>query len=271
MKNFLTFFIIFGIINGLTLNAQGSAPLSGTLYTPDKVAISYEHFKNGSDSVIIICPGFYNSKDNRWMRKTADILSPKYDVMILDLRGHGKSGGKFTWSAKEDIDINTAADYAKAQGYKHIGIVAFSLGAAAAVNAAAVRNDIASMVLISCPSNFDAIDFHFWEPAMFSDLKDNIDCKWEGKGAKCGNFFLAKKRPIDSIKDIKNTAILFIHGESDWVVKPRHSIKLYNAAASYKKIELIKGGLHAERLIQFYPDKMKEMILAWFSETFKKE
>ncbi|GAG80535.1 unnamed protein product [marine sediment metagenome] len=65
--------------------------------------------------------------------------------------------------------------------------------------------------------------------------------------------------------------ILFIHGNRDWVIKDYHSQKLYDAALTYKKIEIIKGGLHAERLIQQYPNKMKNLILDWFTETLKDE
>jgi len=251
----------------LASNSAALEAVSGEVCTRDRVKISYEHYKAGSGSVIIVCPGFYNSKTNRWMRKTVDLVFPAYDVIIFDFRGHGQSGGKFTWSAKEDMDVDAVLDYAKACGYKHIGIIAYSLGAAAAVNAAAARDDIESMVLISCPSSFRSIDFCFWEPGIFSDLKDNIDCKWEGKGARSGNIFLSKKDPIDAIGRIKHTAILFIHGDNDWVIKERHSKKLYAAANTYKEIEIIKGGLHAERLVQFHHDTVKKLILDWFAKT----
>jgi len=242
-------------------------PVKGTLLTEDDVSIAYERYKNGFEKVIIICPGFYNSKKNRWMRKTVDFISSEYDVIIFDLRGHGESGGKFTWSAKEHHDLNAVIDYAIAEGYEDVGVVAFSLGAASAINAASVRNDIGSMVLISTPSSFRMVNFHFWEPGMLSDLKDNIECKWEGKGARFGSIFTPKDRPIDMIGLIKTTPILFIHGDRDWLIRDRHSRKLYEAARVHKKIEIVKGGLHAERIIQFNPDKIEKLILEWFSET----
>lgn len=255
----------------LTMNAHalGSQVESGTLCTPDNISIAYDHFKNGSDSVIIVCPGFYNSKQNRWMRKTVELLSPAYDVLIFDFRGHGKSGGRFTWSSKEYIDVTTIADYAKSLGYKHIGMVAFSMGASAAISAASGRDDIESMVLIACPSRFDMIDFRFWELGMFADLKDNIECGWEGKGARAGNIFLAKNNAIDTIGRIKKAVILFIHGDNDWIIKDRHSRKLYNAYQGEKKLEIIKGGFHAERLIQSDPERMKRLMLDWFFKTLK--
>lgn len=251
------------------LFAGASEISSGILYTSDQVPISYEHYRNGFDSVVIICPGFFNSKENRWMRAAVNMLSPEHDVIIFDFRGHGKSGGIYTWSAKERLDIDAVMNYAANQGYKKIGVLAFSLGAAAAVNDAATRNDIKSMVLVSCPSAFDSIDYHFWEPGMWADLKENIDCKWEGKGARFGNIFLRKADPIDSIGNIKNTRILFIQGDRDWVIKPRHTKTLYDKTATYKKMEIIKGGFHAERLIEFNYDRMSRLILDWFSKTLK--
>jgi pimeloyl-ACP methyl ester carboxylesterase len=267
------FFIAFVALSLITfpyaMFADTPQPASGTLYTSDNIPISYDHYKRGFDSVVIVCPGFFNSKDNRWMRKTVDMLTGEFDVIIFDFRGHGKSGGKYTWSAKEKLDVDAVANYAVAQGYKKIGILAFSLGAAAAINDAADRNDIKSMVLISCPSKFSAIDYHFWELGMWADLKDNMDSKWEGKGARAGSILLSKEDPIDSIGNIRNTAMLFISGDKDWVIKPRHSKKLYDKAGAYKNIEIIKGGFHAERLIQFQCEIMRDLVMDWFSKTLR--
>ena len=261
------FFLI--VFPQASLSADTVNPVSGTLLTSDNVAISYDYYKRGFDSVVIVCPGFFNSKRSRWMLKTVDMLSSDFDVIIFDFRGHGSSGGKYTWSAKEKTDVDTVVNYAASSGYKKIGILAYSLGAGAAINDAAARNDIKSMVLISCPSRFSSIDYHFWEWGMWLDLKDNIDSKWFGKGARAGNIFMAKEDPIDTIGSIKDTSMLFISGDNDWIVKPRHSVKLYGAAKAYKKIEIISGGFHAERLIQFNYEVMKKLILGWFSKTLK--
>ena len=61
--------------------------------------------------------------------------------------------------------------------------------------------------------------------------------------------------------------MLFIHGTRDWIISDSHSKKLYDAAQSPKKIELIENGLHAERLIQLNTDTMKNLILDWFKST----
>ena len=265
-----TIFIVLFLLVQISINLSAEELSSGTLYTEDGVDISYDLYSRGSDSVIIVCPGFFNSKENRWMKKTVDLIRKKYDCLIFDFRGHGKSGGKYTWSAKEDKDVNAVIDYVKEKGYKNIGIVAFSLGAASSINAVSERNDVDSMVLISCPTSFRSINYHAWEPGMFYDLWDNISSGWQGKGARTTNIFIPKEDPIKTITKIKNTKILFIHGDRDWVVKENHSEKLYNAASTEKRIEIIKGGLHAERLVEFKEEKMEDLIFEWFS-NFDKE
>lgn len=242
---------------------------TGTLNTIDNQRIAYERHIKPSDKVIIVCPGFYNSKENRWMKKTVKLLYQKYDVIIFDFRGHGSSSGEYTWSAKEDLDVNAVIDYAGTKGYKKIGVLAFSLGAASAVNAAAKRDDIDSLILISCPWRFSAINFHFWEPEMLSDLIDNISCKWEGKGAKTTHVFMKKTDPAKSIGSLKDTPVLLIHGDKDWVIKSEHAKKLYAALRGPKKLIIMENGLHAERLIEKHPQKMEKIILEWFEKTLR--
>ncbi|MCP4648495.1 MAG: alpha/beta hydrolase [PVC group bacterium] len=241
--------------------------LLGIVKTKDNIKISYEHRQNGFPSVVIVCPGFFNSKKNRWIRRTVDIVSEEHDAIVLDFRGHGDSGGLFTWSAKDYYDVQAIVEYARSCGYESIGILGYSLGAAAAVNAVSYTKDIRSMILISGPYDFWQINYHFWEPEVISDLKDNIDCAWEGKGARVDSLFIPKPKPITQIKRITETPILLIHGTRDWIIKDYHSQKLFDAAPGEKKIELIKGGLHAERLIQQYPERMKRLILGWLKKT----
>jgi len=239
----------------------------GFLKTKDKVKIAYDHVKAGHDSAVIICPGFFNSRKNRWIRKSAEVLEKRYDTLTIDFRGHGNSDGFFDWSAKEHMDVEAAIAYMQSFSYKSLGILSYSLGAAASINAVSRSNDITSLICVSAPYDFWQINYHFWEPEMLSDLKDNIACNWEGKGARVGNIFLRKRRPITEVKKIKKTAILFVHGTKDWIIKDLHSKNLHKVARCKKKITLIENGLHAERLVQQFPKKMEAVYLDWFSQT----
>ncbi|MFH2138529.1 MAG: alpha/beta hydrolase [Candidatus Omnitrophota bacterium] len=244
-----------------------SKKINGILKTKDNIKISFEHRQNGFKKVIVVCPGFFNSKKNRWIQKTVNIISECYDAIVFDFRGHGDSNGKFAWSAKEHYDVEAVLEYAYSCGYAEVGILGYSLGAAASINAISRTQNVKSMVLISGPESFWQINYHFWEPEMFSDLKDNLECDWEGKGARVDVIFMKKPKPLTQVKYIENIPMFFIHGTRDWIIKDYHSQDLFKAASGKNKIELIKDGLHAERLIQQYPELMKKLILDWFNQT----
>jgi pimeloyl-ACP methyl ester carboxylesterase len=247
-----------------------TGPGKSFLHTVDKIAIAYEHDQRGLGRLVIICPGFFNSMNNRWMRLTRQFLAQEFDTLVFDFRGHGKSSGRFTWSAREHLDLEAVLRYARDFNYPSIGILGFSLGAAVSINTLSHKGGVASMVLVSTPLGFWDINYHFWEPEMFSDLKDNFSCAWEGKGVRPGNLFLRKPRPLTRIKHIKNIPILFIHGTKDWIIKDYHSQKLfdaYEAPEGAKKLALVEGGLHAERLIQQHRQEMENLILGWFAKT----
>ncbi|MBD3246687.1 MAG: alpha/beta fold hydrolase [Candidatus Omnitrophica bacterium] len=237
----------------------------GTLTTVDGVKIAYEHRRRGFGSLVVICPGFFNSKGNRWMQRTQELISARHDTFLFDFRGHGDSGGTFTWLAKEPYDVAAVLDYVKEQGYRSIGILGYSLGAAAAVNTVSRASGVSRMMLISCPYSFWKIDYHFWKPEMLSDLKDNIDVKWEGKGVRPGSMFFRKRKPIREVRRIKHIPLFFIHGTRDWVIKHTHSQKLYASASGEKRIKLIEGGLHAERLVAQDEAKMSTLFVEWFA------
>lgn len=242
----------------------------GFLQTSDKVSIAYEHDLSGQRNLVIICPGFFNSMQNRLMKAVRAIILQKYDALNFDFRGHGKSSGKFTWTAKEHFDLEAVINYAVSQGYAGIGLIAFSLGAATSINALSRCKQVQSLILVSAPFSFWEINYHFWEPEMFSDLRDNFKYCWQGKGVRAGNLFLRKPIPLTSILRIKDLPIMFVHGTRDWIIKDYHSRKLYQAykvGAGMKKLVLINGGLHAERLIQQDKKRMEYLMLGWFSKT----
>ena len=262
--------IIIALLLSYSSFAHAGEIIKGHVTTSDNIPISYDHYKNGFDTVIIVCPGYYNSKENRWMEKTAEILSSEHDTIVFDFRGHGESGGEFTWAALEHRDVNAIIDYAKSEGYKKIGILGYSLGGSATINAVSGREeDVDAMVLISAPKDFKDVEFHFWELGVFDDFFDNIFSGWDGKGAKTTDKFKPETTPIEEIKKIKNTPKLFIHGEDDWVVKPHHSEELFNAANEPKKLVIIKISGHAEMLINKRPEEMKELLLGWFGDNLK--
>ena len=238
-----------------------------TLKTADNKKIAFNHYSNDYPEVIIVAHGFYNNKDTLLFKEISKALSKKYDVITFDFRGHGESTGLFTWTANETQDLRLIIDYAKKHGYKKIGIIGFSLGAAITLIESSQSRDIDSLISVSSPYDFWKIDYHFWEEEMFNDLKLNLGPKGKGKGIKPGNPFLKKIRPINIVHKISPIPILFIHGKDDWLIKPKHSEKLFEKSRQPKEIKIIEKAGHAEMIFDSFPEEFIRICINWFQKT----
>lgn len=238
-----------------------------TLHAQDGQRVAVRHYQTGHDAVIVLAHGFFNNKDVYLFRQMAEKLSVYYDVLVFDFRGHGESGGFFGWTSHEQAEINRILLYVKEQGYQQIGLMGFSLGAAVSLVCASENRCVHSVIAVSAPFDFWEIDFHFWELEMFADLKLNMGFKGKGKGVLPGNPFMKKVRPIDIVDRISPTPVMFIHGEKDWLIKPRHSRKLFKQALAPKRMEMIADAGHAEKIFDSSPDDFLKLCLEWFGQT----
>lgn len=243
--------------------------LSGYVLTADQKKIQYTHYKSGHNAVIVIAHGFFNNKQVLLMKRLAESLKEDYDVISFDFRGHGKSTGLFGWTSREGQDLKAILNYAKEQKYERIGVLGFSLGAAVALIEASKNRDIHSVIAVSTPCDFWQINYHFWEPEMLEDLKLNIGFKGVGKGIRPGNPFMAKTRPLDIVAKISPTPVLFIHGSNDWLIKPKHSEKLFEQAKEPKRLSIFPGAGHAERIYDTHPEEFLRLCADWFNQTLK--
>jgi len=235
--------------------------------TEDGERIAFFHIKKGFSKVVIIAPGFYNNKDTVLFKAIADAFSEEHDVIAFDFRGHGESSGLFTWTASEQKDLRAITAYAKENHYAKIGVIGFSLGAVVALIEAGCQKNIDSVIAVSPPADLGNIDYHFWEEEMWEDLKLNLGVKGRGKGVRPGNPSLEKIQPLDIVDKISPVPLLFIHGEKDWLIKPIHSQRLFEKAKDPKALTIIKGGGHAERMFDVFPDQFMKICLDRFRET----
>ena len=242
---------------------------TGHLVTSDKIRIAYDHYKNGREHVVILAHGFFNSKAAVLFKDMAECLGQQYDVIVFDFRGHGKSQGLFYWTAKEYLDLQTVLTYAR-RDYAKIGVAGFSLGAATSIITAARDERITSLIAVSAPSEFEKIDFHFWELNVEEHILYNVIGNGRiGKGVRPGPFWEKKHNPVDSVENIK-IPLLLIHGANDWLIKPWHSEVLFKKAKTdIKQLEIIPQGTHAEFLFRSKKPIMSKLFLDWFARTLE--
>ncbi len=94
-----------------------------------------------SDFGLVIVPGMFSTKDDTIHKRRAIRIWRhwKIPVIAIDMRGFGESRGISTAGWKEAMDVHGAARTLVEQtGVKRVGVIAESLGGAAALNAVAL-------------------------------------------------------------------------------------------------------------------------------------
>ena len=231
------------------------------LKTKDNVNIAINYYENGFDSVVIIAPGWFMTKDSKSFMNIAEIFSIHSDVIVMDFRGHGKSSGFYTFTSREVLDILTVIHFAHKK-YKKIYVAGFSLGGALSIIAAAKRKYINKLIIVSAPSDFKTIENHFWKKEAWIPTFQKFELKrWVS--IRPGLINLKKIKPIDIINNV-SCPVLFLAGEKDPTVCYWHTKLLYDKAVCKKQYELFKNCCHSEDLYIQEPDKFSKLCINWF-------
>lgn len=233
------------------------------LKTVDNVKIAADYYNKGKDEIVIIAPGWFMTKDSWVFREISKAFLKKYDVIAFDFRGHGRSGGFYTFSAKEEYDLESVVNFATQKKYKKIYLVGFSLGAAICIIYAS-KNNADKLILISPPCNFSKIENQMYKKeAWFETCK-----KFELKRffTVRPSFIVHKKtKPLDVVGNI-NSKILFMGGKKDPTVHFWHCIELFKKTKCAKKLVLYENGIHAEDLFLHDKTGFMQTCFDWLDE-----
>lgn len=102
-----------------------------TLQASDGVRISAAHVPGRDLSLcFVVVHGFTGSWREERVRKVMSRLSAFGGVVAIDMRGHGRSGGRTTVGKDEVLDVAAAVGWARDLGYAKVAAVGFSLGGA---------------------------------------------------------------------------------------------------------------------------------------------
>ncbi len=158
-----------------------------------------------------------------------------FNILALDLRAHGESGGSFTTAGFwERHDISQVIDQTKSErprNFEQVILFGVSIGAAVAAATAAIRTDLAAVILESPFSDFQhAATRHgtnLGTPGpMFQDPAYRL-AQWIAKA----DFNAV--RPVDIIPKIPSPVLLIQSGD-DPFVSPEDQAELRRAIATSK-------------------------------------
>lgn len=274
------FLLVFGVLlpygRAYRLAHPARAPINRTpaslglpyediwLRTSDGLTLSAWYIPPRNRVVVI---GVHGMGSNRaeFLEEAAFLYRKKYGVLLLDLRNHGESDGEVTTLGYyETRDIAAALAYIRQRETAGAAVAVFghSMGAAAALMAAAQLPEIEAVIAVS----------------PFTSVEDNLD---EGIRSLTGlnpRFFaplvlffgqweagvdLSAVRPVDVIGRISPRPVLLIHGAKDQTLPVRNSYQLYEAARDPKVLVVYEGVGHGGFVFQEpkqYPRQVLEFL-----------
>jgi alpha-beta hydrolase superfamily lysophospholipase len=194
---------------------------------------------------------FHGVADNRtgMLGYAGFLLRKGYSLVMMDARAHGNSGGSIaTYGWKERYDTRAIVDSLYASENVHcLFAMGESMGAAIALQSAAVEPRIAAVVAESAFSNlreasYDYAGFHL-SPWLGRTLLR--PAAWAAILAmeKEGGFPADKVSPEEAVAHRPFPVLLICDG-SDHTIPCRHSEEIYRSAAGPKQLWRVPGAGH---------------------------
>lgn len=217
------------------------------------------YINNNANKTVILIHGLYQNR-SRCLAYVNIYQQQGFNILLIDLRGHGESEGIITWGKSEVSDIDAWCNYLRdTQGQKIIGIQGISLGGAFSLLHSGLSSkpadfyvedssysDIKSLYynhlhsLIQLPNNSNLLDI-LW---FYSQV-----CMYWHTGAT-----LSELSPLEAVKHT-NVPILFLHGDADTLIPADNLNDLYNACSSpNKQIHLFKNSTHAQAITEAHDE-----------------
>jgi alpha-beta hydrolase superfamily lysophospholipase len=222
------------------------ATIPGADKTPiDVWVLHYRQSKVGPHrGTAIILHGMNETKaDFPYFHAAKPLTRLGYDVVLIDLRAHGRSGGKYiTFGAKEKHDVQAVMDalLQNEQVAQPFYVFGANLGGSVAIQYAAIDNRVKGVVALSPYRDFTSLaawQMHFLNPVMQpKDVLMKIS-----DAATLGNFELADASTLEAAKKL-TCPLLLVHGLLNLSTPLDHAYEIIKAANCPKQLIVLTPG-----------------------------
>lgn len=169
-----------------------------------------------------------------------------FNVLLYDSRHHGESGGRYcTYGFFEKHDVSTAIDYLQQRSdldLGKVGLFGTSMGAAVAIQAAAIDMRIGAVVSEASFTTLRSIAVDY--------QRRLIKLPWHflrnvalARSQRVAGFKARLVSPVDDVKRL-HCPILFVHGSRDTFIDAQYSKQLFEASPEPKQLLVIDGADH---------------------------
>ncbi len=193
-------------------------------------------------------------------------LHRDYNILTFDFRGCGESP-KVACSLGyfEAQEVTAAIALAKAKGNTSIGLMGFSMGAAATLIAGAQDPSVKGIVEDCSFSDW----YHAFHPRIVTKkypLPGAVALAIEKTLELKLGVDAAGAQPVKYISRWAGRPVYIIHGDADAATTPENAKLLYAAAAEPKTMWLVPGAGHADSH-KVAPQEYEQRVLDFFKQT----
>ena len=243
------------------VSRKGDMVLSGW-YLPSQTAKPTLIFVHGNGSV--------RSGDNS-VDLASRLVEQGFSVLLFDLLGHGSSGGdQVSGGNYERWDVLGAFDFLVGRGTppKGIGLVGFSMGAAASILAAAEEPGIRALVADSPYANASEMIAH-------EAARQTIFPEWitpifvptaKLMASQLYDINIGALDPEDAVRRLPYP-ILVIHGMADMRIPVDRGVRVHQAAHPESSIWLVPGADHVDAFLT-HPDEYVQRVVDYLESRF---
>lgn len=210
-----------------------------------------------ADKIVIGCHGYTTSAMKSYSSHAQFFHEAGFDVLIVDARAHGQSGGKYVgFGVLDRYDLLQWIRYVKKKlgEDKKILLHGTSMGAATVLMASGfdeVQNDVKG-IIADCgfTSPYDIFahvlkkDYHL-PPFPIMNIND-VMCR------KTAGYSFREYSTLEAMKTNK-IPVLFIHGSNDKFVPPYMSKQNFEAAVCEKQILIVENAGHGSSYFENKP------------------
>jgi pimeloyl-ACP methyl ester carboxylesterase len=245
-----------------------------TFRTADGVDIRGWFFPAAPDpatapGTIILGHGFSASRHTD-LHLPAFLVPAGFNVLMLDFRAHGESGGSQTSAGYlEHHDILAAVAYLQSRGLTRIGVQGYSLGAAVAIVSAALGPALLGVVADS--------GFARLSTPLAQIVQSWGRTPWQARLAgRLGAWFVARDlgfdadeaAPVHLIGRISPRPVFLIHGDADQLIPVSEAHALYAAAREPKQLWIVPGAVHDGGAYAAVPAEYERRVVAFWRAVF---
>lgn len=234
--------------------------MSLELVTSDGVRLAAARLPSVTDAraSVVVVHGFAANIENAGIVALGNALHDAgYEVLLFDVRGHGRSEGATTLGDKEQFDVAAAVDALRGD-HRPIVVVGASMGAIGALRyAAGAGTALAGLVTVSCPARWRLpLNVRGVLAAMLTQTPLGRFVADRQMHVRIAGGFNRPAPPIDLVSKLE-VPYAVIHGRADPFISVSDAEELYAAAHDPRRIDLVDGLGHA-----FEPESIAPILAA---------